>query len=122
MLPEKRGFPRVNVTCKISVVSGDRPLVLNSHTENLGAGGVRVIIEEKIDYNKAIDLELFLSDREKPLKCKGKVVWVNEIKPTEIKPRLFDTGIQFMEMSDPDRKQIRDFVNTVISKGYGHRV
>ncbi len=122
MLPEKRGFPRVNVTCKISVVSGDRPLVLNSHTENMGAGGVRVIIEEEIAYSTVVDVDLFLLDIEKHLKCKGQVVWVTEIKPTEINPRLFDTGIQFIEMSDSDRKEIRNFVNTIVSQGHGDKV
>lgn len=115
MFAEKRGFPRANVACKISVVSGERLLIFSSHTENIGAGGIRVIIEEKIEYSTAVDLDLFLLDKEKPLKCKGQIVWINEIKPTENKPRLFDTGIQFIEISDSDRRQIRKFVHTVLS-------
>jgi len=122
MFAERRGFPHAKVTCKISIVSGDKPLVFTSHTENIGAGGIRVIIAEKIEYDKAIDLELFLLDREKPLKCKGQIVWAREIKPTEVNPRLFDTGIQFIEISESDRKEIKNFVDTVIAQGNDNKV
>ena len=116
MVIEKREFPRVNVSCKISTVFGERLLVFNSHTENIGAGGINVIIEEKLAYSTVVDLKLFLLDREKPLKCKGRIVWVNEMKPTEINPRLFDTGIQFIEISNSDQEEIKKLVNTIFSQ------
>lgn len=116
MAIEKRAFPRANISCKISTVFGERLLVFNSHTENISAGGIRVIIEEKIAYSTIVDLELFLLDREKPLKCKGRIVWANEMKPTKINPRLFNTGIQFIEISNSDQEEIKKLVGNIISQ------
>lgn len=111
---EKREYRRISVACKISFVSSERQLVFNSHTENISAGGIMVIIEENAP-STIVDLELYLWDKEQPLKCKGEIVWVNEITPKETKPRLFNTGIKFIEMSDFDKEEIKKFVNTIIS-------
>ena len=74
-----------------------------------------VITEAEITPATLVDLELFLWDKEKPLKCKGKAVWVNEVTPKETRPRLFNTGIEFIEISDSDRDQIKEFVSSIIS-------
>ena len=116
MFIDKRHFPRANVRCKISTIFGERLLVFNSHTENIGIGGIMTILEEKLCISTALDLELLLLGREKPLKCTGQVVWVMEINPPEIKPRLFSTGIQFIEINDYDREEIRKFVEAIISQ------
>lgn len=116
MFTEKRQFPRAVIPCKISTVFAERVLVLNSHTENIGVGGIKVILEEKLHVSTEVDLDLFLLDKEKPLKCKGKIVWVDEITPVEIRPRLFDTGIEFTQISDFDKQEVVKFVNTLLSK------
>jgi Tfp pilus assembly protein PilZ len=76
-----------------------------------------VILGEEISSSAAIDLELFLWDKNQPLKCRGQVAWVNEITPKETQPRLFNTGIKFIEMTEADRKEVADFVNTIFSSG-----
>jgi len=116
MAIERRRFPRANVSCKISIVFGERLLVFTSHTENIGAGGIRVIIGAKLAYATVVDLELFLPDRGEPIKCKGQIVWTNEIKQAENNLPLFDMGIQFIEISNSDQEEIKNFVNTILSQ------
>lgn len=119
MFTEKRKFPRANLKCKISTVFGERLLIFNSHTENVGEGGVRVILEEKLHVPTEVDLELSLSDNEVPVKCKAQLAWVRELKPAERTPFLFDTGVKFTQINDSDRKQIRELVKTLIAEGEG---
>jgi len=115
MFIERRASCRVSIACKISMVLGEKQVVLNCHTENLSTGGIMVIIEENITPSTVVDLELFLWDKEKPLKCKGQIVWFNEIAPKETKPHLFNTGIEFTEISDSDKEEIGKFIQYIIS-------
>ena len=115
MFEEKRDFRRIKITCKISVVFNGKQSVFNSHTEDISAGGMMVIIDKEIAPSTVVDLELLLWYGDGPIKCKGKIVWVNEITPKGTEPRLFNTGIQFIEISNSDRENIKNFVNTTIS-------
>lgn len=115
MFIEKREFRRIRIACKITLVFNNRQIVLNSHTEDISAGGIMVIIEEEFKPSIIVDLELFLWDNGKSIKCKGEIAWVNEIIPKETKPHLFNTGIKFIDISDSDKEQIRAFVNNIIS-------
>lgn len=116
MFKEKRTFPRVNIPCKISCIFGERLLVFKNHTENISATGIRIILQEKLSVSTMVDLELFLSDREGHLKCKGQIVWIREISPTGTEPHLFDTGIKFIDVNDSEREELKKFVNAIISK------
>lgn len=114
---EKRRFPRASIACKISTIFGERLLVFESHTENIGEGGIRVILEENLNISTIVDIELFLSEKELPIRCKGEIAWDKEMKPEKIRPRLFDTGIKFTEINDYAREEIRKLVNTLLAQG-----
>ncbi len=118
---EKRRFPRASIVCKITAVFAERLLVFNSHTENIGEGGIRVILEEKLHISTEVEVELFLLDRERPLKCKGQVIWTEEISPVGTEPRFFDTGIEFMGISDPDQTDVRKLVNALLAQEQGEK-
>lgn len=117
MFTEKRGFPRCNFFCKITAIFGERLLVFNSYTENMSEGGVKVFLEEKLYVPTIVDLELSLAENEEPVKCKGELVWVNEITSTETEgAALFDTGIKFTEISAQDKKKISELVKKLVFK------
>ena len=104
---ERRRFPRRTLVCKITAIFGERLLMLSSHTENVGIGGIRVILQEKLHISTEVEIELFLEDREKPLKSKGQIIWVRELNPEKIQPRFFDTGIKFIGMNSSDQELLR---------------
>ena len=116
MVIEKRKFPRVEVICKISTVYAERLLVFDAHTENVGEGGIRVILQQRLNASTPVNLELFLSQTKEPVKCQGEVVWANEIKPEGVNPRLYDTGIKFLEIDNQNKDIISEFVRSAISK------
>ena len=110
---EKRNFIRANFPCKIIIYTPSEHIII-SHTENIGAGGVRVIIEESLDISSFVGLEVFLSGAQ--IICKGRIVWVVERSGSQKKEaNIWDTGIEFHEIAERDRKVIKSFVDTVIS-------
>ncbi len=109
---ERRRSPRAPFPCKIVVGSPIRLLV--SHVENISEGGIRVLLEEKLSNFVNVGLELFV-EKEKPIKCKGKVMWVQErINPIQQTPVIFDTGIQFINLSVEDKQYLKKLIDTVM--------
>ena len=110
---EKRRFVRADFPCKITIHTPQAHIV-TSHTENIGAGGIRIIIEEKIDIFSVVDLKIYLDD--KPISSKARIVWVVERRPPlGHKASMFDTGIEFYQINEKDRNTIRKLVETIIS-------
>jgi len=112
---ERRKFPRAVFPCKIILSSPVR--LFSSHTENISEGGIRVILEDKLELFTTVGLEIFL-EKDRPIKCKGRVVWIIEkVNPLKRECLMFDIGIKFTEISNQDREYIRDLVTAIISQG-----
>lgn len=110
---ERRKFVRANFPCKITIFTPTKH-TLSTHTENIGAGGVRIIIEEKIDISSMVNLSIYL-DKE-PIRCKGRIVWVVEKKtPFSGNAFFYDTGIEFYEINDDDRRLVKTFVDALVT-------
>ena len=108
---ERRRFVRARYPCKISI-SPPQEHTIFTHTEDIGAGGVRVIIEERLEVSSLIGLEIHL--QEKPITCKGRVVWVVEKKSHYQDGFVFfDTGIEFYKINEEDRETINNFINSL---------
>jgi hypothetical protein len=110
---ERISFSRAVFPCKIAVGSHIR--WMPSHAEDLSAGGIKVILEEKLSVYTPVSIELFF-EKDKSIKCKGKIAWVEEeVNPLEmeIKPIIFVTGIEFTEISDSDKEYIRKLVKVL---------
>jgi len=110
---EKRNFIRANFPCKIIIYTPSEH-VLISHTENIGAGGVRVIIEESLDISSIVGLEVFLSGTQ--IICKGRIVWVvKKVDSDDNEANIWDTGVEFYEIAERDRKVVENFVDAAIA-------
>jgi len=108
---EKRKFHRVRCPCKI-LIHNIPERVITTHTENISAGGARVITEEKIEANSAVDLEIKL--KEHTIACKGKIVWVVDRHSPYKKGIVYhDTGIEFCEIKEEQRNIIHNFINLI---------
>lgn len=114
---DKRRFPRANFQCLITIRRKGSPISISTQTENIGAGGICVILKEGLDIFTQVDLALTLPDGLQPVKCTGTIVWV--IKRAELKkdrPYLYDTGIEFSDLKDEDKQRIIKIVNETIQK------
>jgi len=111
----RRKFPRASYKCLITIKKRLTAKIISTNTENIGAGGICVIIKEDLGLFQGVDLELFLEDNRPPIKCGGTVVWV--VKKSESKQKggyVYDTGIEFIDIRPEDRYRISETVEEII--------
>jgi len=113
----RRRFPRANYKCKIVIRNkGDASKVFATHTENIGVGGISVLIKEGIDLFRNVELELLLEDTGPTVKCDGSIVWVvKKSDPANKGDMTFDTGVEFSNLKQADRERIGKIVDLIIS-------
>ncbi len=112
----RRKFPRVNYPCLVVLKKDSKdPDVLLTHTENVGVGGVCVILKKNIKMFSTVELELDLLDLGSHIKCTGKVVWNVQRKMDEKKkPLYYDVGIEFNALGDEDRERLSVIVKRLV--------
>lgn len=114
---DRRRFPRVQYPCLVVIRHENSQEVFLTHTENVGVGGVCVSMKEDIKIFSTVDLEIDLLDLDDHIRCSGKVVWnVQRKGGTERKPTYYDIGIEFVSLTDENRKRLKEIV-----KRFDHR-
>ena len=109
---ERRNFVRVKLPCTITLFQ-PRDLTLGCHTENISAGGIRVLIQKRLSISSTINLAIYLPGKD-PLICQGRVVWSFSRKAKEDPDTLFfDTGIEFSTIEDKDVEAINGLVTSL---------
>ena len=111
----QRKFPRVSYRCLIKVSKDGREEVIETYTENIGAGGICVVLERNFGLFENVSLEVFLEDSGNPIFCSGTVVWVVKRHPaTHEEAVKYDTGIEFKNMADEDRARVSQLVESLL--------
>ncbi len=109
----KRKFPRLALNCEITIQSEDSSKALLATTENLGVGGVCVILNKAFERFTKCNLRLELGGKQ--LDCAGRVVWA--VPTRELGKRThFDTGIEFLGLEAEAMQNIREFIEDEIKK------
>jgi len=109
---EKRRFVRAKFPCSISIHTL-HDHVITTYTENISAGGVRVVIEEKLESASTVGLEIQINKN--VITCKGRIVWVvNKESPYKKGIFYYDTGIEFYEIKEDDRGIIDDAIEEIL--------
>ena len=111
----RRKFPRANYRCTIGIKKRLTSKEISTHTENIGAGGICVIIKDDLGLFQGVDIELNLDDNKTPIRCGGTVVWV--VKKTDPKhqgAQFYDTGIEFIDIRPEDRDRVTDVVENIL--------
>ncbi len=113
---DRRRFPRANYKCIIRVKTGvESTQTIETHTENIGIGGICVVLKEDITLFKNVALEIVLQNGDSPAVCNGAVVWV--VKKTDPKDKnavTYDTGIEFVNIKEADKKRIASIVEKIL--------
>lgn len=113
----RRKFPRVIYPCLVVIQdqSGDPKDTILTHTENVGIGGVCVILKQDIKIFSWVDIELDLLDLGNHIKCKGKVVWnVQRKGDANNKPLFYDIGIEFEDLDEKEQQRLEGIVRRLV--------
>ena len=110
----RRKFPRANYKCLITIKKRLTSKTISTQTENVGAGGICVVIKEDLGLFQGVDLDLYIDDNRPPIKCGGTVVWVVKKSSTKKASILYDTGIEFIDIRPEDRERISEVVEEIL--------
>ena len=116
---DRRKFPRIIFPCLITVHSDGKPKeAILTHTENIGVGGVCVILKNHIERFTEVGLEIDLLDMQEHLRCNGRIVWnVRRNETQGHKPLHYDVGIEFIDLKDPGHKRLSTIIKNLMERG-----
>ncbi|HTL48607.1 MAG TPA: PilZ domain-containing protein [Verrucomicrobiae bacterium] len=110
---DQRKFPRMNLHCEIQIRSDEEGVPLSSMTENVGVGGVAVILNRSLERFSRCMVRLDLGSKKEVIECKGKVVWIVPVGNSRNRKVRYDVGIEFEDMDTDNqnllKKQIESF-------------
>ena len=112
---DQRRFPRASYKCVATLRQEGQSTTVSTVTENIGMGGVAVLLDQSFDIFSSVDLEISLNDGKPPLRVQGTVVWVVRRRDVKKGPS-FDTGIEFADLPAEDRARIEAVIDKAISK------
>ena len=79
--------------------SGGKPI--STYTEDIASGGVRVVIQQKLDLGSLADIKIYIGNDF--IRCKGKIVWIKEKTSSVLDGILFyNAGIEFSDIKPAD--------------------
>ena len=113
----RRKFPRANYECQITIKKRLNAKSISTETENIGAGGICVIIGDDLGLFQGVDVEINLKDDNPIIKSGGTVVWVvKNADPKNKGQTAYDTGIEFIDIRPEDRERITDVVEHLLDR------
>ena len=83
-------------------------------SENLGIGGVCVIMERSIERFSKCKIKLDLG--EKPIECEARVVWAVPTREGKASRKRYDIGFEFLNILPQQTQFIRDYLEEEIKK------
>ncbi|MFH1621800.1 MAG: PilZ domain-containing protein [Candidatus Omnitrophota bacterium] len=103
----RRGFPRANYACVVILRQKGSSEAFHTKTENIGCGGICVILPKEINLFGTVEVELDLEDGETKISCDGVAVWVvRRSEAGKDASVCFDTGIEFANLKEKDKGRI----------------
>ena len=94
---------------------GARKETIDTFTENVGAGGICVVLDAKFDLFEKVSLEIFLGDDGGPVSCEGSIVWVvKQHAANKWEALKYDTGIEFQNIKDEDKQRLYILIKNIL--------
>ena len=114
---DKRKFPRAQYETRILITNKGEDEVFETTTENVGAGGICVVLGKEFDLFKATQIEMHIPEKNRVIKCSGTIVWVIRKRLSMDPPDFkYDIGIEFIDIKEDDKEFIVDLVEEIIKR------
>ncbi|MFZ5801701.1 MAG: PilZ domain-containing protein [Candidatus Omnitrophota bacterium] len=114
----QRKFPRIQLKCEVTIHVEKGRKVINAVTENVGTGGVCIVQSEPLERFEAVKVRLEM-DGQGSIECPARICWIIGRKiPGSSKIAAYDTGIEFVGLSQAKQDQLKHFIEDRIDKGF----
>lgn len=111
----KRKFPRLALNCEIAIQSETSSAPVSAVTENLGIGGLCVILSQQLERFSKCRLRLDLGEKT-PVECDARVVWIVPTQGTTPSKKHFDTGLEFVGLEPEAVARVRAYIESELKK------
>jgi len=113
-MEEKREFVRLDMNVKVDwkrIGETFGPTAeFTNETKNISAGGICLVVNEKLGAGEELQIGMELPSG-KIIDVKGRVVWISEYEIFGREhEKIYDVGIEFMNISKKEREEINEFV------------
>ena len=106
----QRDAPRVPLRLSVHYGSGNEERELREYSINVSTGGLFIETDDPPPAATPLRLEFLLPGQERPIRCVGRVAWLNA-EDGQQNPRLpKGMGVQFVDISLEDMRLIRSFI------------
>lgn len=105
----KRKFPRINLQCEITIQSDGQKSPIRATTENVGIGGVCVLLDQPLERFSKCRLRLELKGKQ-DIDCEAKVVWMVPTRGAKGSKKQFDTGLEFLSLEPEEGDILKAFL------------
>ena len=112
----KRKFPRLTLRCEITILADLESKPVVTLTENLGIGGVCIILDHPLDRFSKCMMRLELGEKINTIECNARVVWSVPTQGAKAGRRQYDTGLEFTGLEPETAEQVRKFVEAEVKK------
>ena len=107
---DQRRFPRLNLACDIDIRNTANNFHVSTVTQNIGAGGVCVILPDQLARFSKVFVRIHLRDGGDVIESFGKVCWLVPGRTLYRAGTNYDIGIEFLDIREEDRERIRKLV------------
>ena len=98
-LPERRRFVRLEIPLKAVIKSDDHTDEVT--TTNISPVGLRFVINREPKESENMDISLYLSNGDDPVRLKTKVVWKSKTNLEDNAP--YDVGVEIIEVDEASK-------------------
>jgi hypothetical protein len=115
-MQEKRKFQRYLLSIEIDFSHEDNKIKHTTKTKNVSTGGVCITTTAgPLELNGIYTLKFMLPENEEPIAVKARAVWA---KGEDVHgEKLFDNGLEFMDLDDKYREAIEEYsIGAVLEK------
>jgi len=113
---EKRKFPRLMVEANVEYQILDEKKRKRKLAKDISSGGICIIVFENLPVDTELSLKIFLSDINYVMEVKGRVAWKSEYSLSSEGTVRYQLGIEFVDISDLDRKRLDNYIFTLLRK------
>lgn len=111
LIEERRKFIRLNINVEIKyAVVSDKSAERTAQTRDIGAGGICILADEPLKKGDVLDINFLLPEVPPNVHAKGRVAWIKPFSIASEQNIRYDTGIEFIDITDEDRKRVNKYV------------
>jgi c-di-GMP-binding flagellar brake protein YcgR len=115
MTEDRRRFARLAcaIEADYSVVKKGQTVPSSTDTRNVSLGGLSFMSFDRLVPGDTLKMKLTVPGLSQPLAVRARVIWCSPTKLGGIETdEVFDTGIEFTEISEEDRERLNQFISS----------